>query len=145
MIGVQFTKLEEHALSPMQAYPGDAGWDLSVLEDTIVTADETWHDVRSGIAIALPEGYYARLVARSSALRKKGLLVVEGIIDSGFRGELFSTVRLARPFQSPVVKLHAGESVCQIVIQEVRPVEFVLVDQLSPADRGMNGFGSSGR
>lgn len=157
MIEVQFIKLDQDAITPTQAYPGDAGWDLHVLEDTFINPGE-WRDVKSGIAIALPEGYYARLVGRSSALRKRGLAVMEGIIDAGFRGELFacayaipSAVEIMRtqaPFYTKergLVALEAGSSICQVIIQEVRPVQFTEVGVLPESARGVNGFGSSGR
>ena len=144
MIDVLFTKLDDAAIVPTQAYPGDAGWDLHVLHDTMVGETDQWTNVRSGIAMAVPEGYYARLVGRSSAFRKKGLIVHEGIIDAGYRGELFSACSLLDVYGDGVM-LKAGESICQIIIQPVPPVTMTQVDELPESVRGANGFGSSGR
>lgn len=143
-LAVEFTKVDERAIEPRNAYGNDAGWDLFVLEDTII---EPWRpgkvytDVRSGVALGLPDGFYARLVGRSSAIRKKSLQVFEGIIDAGFRGELFTCV--ASALDENVI-LEAGSSICQIIVQEVKPVTFVEVGVLAPSARGENGFGSSG-
>lgn len=151
MINIDLIKLDLRADEPTQAYEGDVGWDLHVLEDTWISAF-TGVDVRTGIAIALPLGYFGRIVGRSSALRKKGLLVVEGIIDAGFRGELFSYVynpgieRIQEMGDSgPGIWLERGQSVAQLIVHRVEPARFVEVNHLAPSVRGTNGFGSSGR
>ena len=71
-----------------KTYPGDAGWDLYVSRDVVIPA-YSFTDIHTDIAIAMPEGLWGRVTGRSSALRKYGLLVNEGIIDNGYRGELF--------------------------------------------------------
>lgn len=144
MIEVQFVKLDERALPPTQAYPGDAGWDLHALEDTRVvwSSSKPITDVRTGLAVAIPDGYFGRIVHRSSTARKKGLFVVEGTIDSGFRGELFVGVYGAVEMP-PLVE--AGMSIGQLIIQPVVPVKLSWVEELPSSARGTNGFGSSGR
>lgn len=136
-------KLQHGAQMPSQAHPGeDAGWDLHVLEPTRCPAGE-YRDVRSGVRIALNLGWYCRIVGRSSAFRKKGVMVLEGIIDAGFRGELFTTVY--NPGRDDV-HLDTGMSIAQLIFQPVPHA--VLVETLSdlPASaRGEAGFGSSGR
>lgn len=153
MIGVQFVKLDERAQIPRNAYGNDAGWDLFCLEDTHIPA-EMPIDVRTGIAIALPDGYFGRIVHRSSAPRKRRIMVLEGIIDAGFRGELFSCAYCiasslaldghGHPYETGGVDVRAGDSIAQIIIQEVRPVVFEEVDVLPESVRGTKGFGSSG-
>jgi dUTP pyrophosphatase len=144
---VEFTKLAPEAVVPMTAYPGDAGWDLHVLEPTWVAVN-SGVDVRTGIAVAIPPGYYGRIVGRSSALRKKGLLVVEGIIDAGFRGELFSYAYcppVTRNVTTNGVQLKAGDSIAQLILCPIPSIEWTEVDELPQSERGTNGFGSSGR
>jgi dUTP pyrophosphatase len=133
--------LEPDAQEPTQAYEGDAGWDLHVLEDTTILTG-TGKDVRSGVRMALPPGYYARIIGRSSALRRKGVLVVEGVIDAGFRGELFSYC--FNP-GTETVHLHRGESVAQVIVTPVPGVSWMEVVYLPESKRGAMGFGSSGR
>jgi len=144
-VEVLFRKLDPRALDPRNAYGDDAGWDLFVLEDTYVSVN-SGVDVRTGIAVALPPGFYARVVGRSSALRKKGLLIIEGIIDQGFRGELFSYAYCPPMFRSVNqggVMLKAGESVCQVIVQEAKPMVWTELDELPDSIRGERGFGSS--
>lgn len=140
-------QLDGDAQMPYRAYPGDAGLDLHVLEDTFIF-ENTYADVRSGVRIALPEGWFCRIVGRSSAFRKKGVMVLEGTIDAGFRGELFTTAFCPPTNKSAPdggVWLRQGESICQLIVQ---PVPHVLVSQvaaLPDSERGEAGFGSSGR
>jgi dUTP pyrophosphatase len=138
-VRIPFTLDSPNARNPTQAYRGDVGWDLYVLEDTLVLLG-TSRDVRTGISVAIPDGYYGRIVGRSSAFRKKNVLVLEGIIDAGFRGELFSHVYA--PFRD--VELEAGSSVAQLIIQRVEWVFWTLADELPESERGTRGFGSSG-
>ena len=125
---------------PRKAYASDAGFDLRVLEDTLVPAGQGV-DVRTGVAINVPPGWYGRIVGRSSALRKRGLLVIEGTIDSGFTGELYSYVYCPGTLD---VLLKAGESVAQLLMLPVPEVTWELVDVLPDTERGENGFGSTG-
>ena len=139
---VQFIKTDDRALPPTNAYAESAGWDLYVLESTTIPIGQGV-DVRSGLAVALPPGCFARIVGRSSALRKRGLLVVEGIIDEGFRGELFSYV--FNVGTEGEVTLQPGESVAQVIVHQALPVAWHWCPSQLPASRrGERGFGSSG-
>jgi len=133
--------LDPDAIMPLQAYENDAGWDLHVLRETSIMPGRGW-DVRTGIAVAIPTGHYGRIIGRSSAFRRRGVLVVEGVIDSGFRGELFS---YAYNVSNDKVVLERGDSIAQLIISPVPHVEWVQVEELYGSERGKQGFGSSGR
>lgn len=149
MIEVLFTKTDERASVPKNAFNNDAGWDLPVIEKYELTEGHGT-DMRTGIAVAIPDGYYGRIVARSSTIRKRGLMVLEGIIDAGFRGELFSYVYkpVAFPGQPSYVQQRSvilpGESVAQLIVQRVEPVYWSFRKELPESERGEQGFGSSG-
>jgi dUTP pyrophosphatase len=150
MIEVPFIKLDEEAIAPRQAYAGDAGWDLFCLERTEVPVGVPT-DIRTGLAVAIPEGYYGRIVHRSSAPRRRGVMVLEGIIDSGFRGELFACAYAwlilrpqDEPFRPPPIVIAQGESIAQLIVQPVEPIYFVGQPLLPASERGLKGFGSSG-
>lgn len=151
-IEVHFKKLDPQAVEPRNAYGDDAGWDLFALNDTMIP-EGGGVDVRTGLAIALPSGYYGRIVARSSTMRRRGLMVLEGIIDAGFRGELFSYVYSPVLLESLVESrgqmttskvVQAGESVAQLIIQKCEPVFWTERRELEASPRGVKGFGSSG-
>lgn len=142
---VQIKKIHPEAILPTNAYGDDAGWDLHVLEDTYINRG-SGVDVHTGIAISIPPGWYGRIIGRSSAFRKKDLMVIEGIIDAGYTGELFSYVYCpSTSFPSPGVTLRKGDSVAQLIICPVPRVEWEVVDELPETDRGAKGFGSTGR
>jgi dUTP pyrophosphatase len=145
---VEFAKTDPRAQAPRNAYGNDAGWDLFALEYTPLSPHVPC-DVRTGIAVAIPDGYYGRIVGRSSSIRKRRIQVQEGIIDAGFRGELFScciylgdTNSLAASFDATAIA--PGESVAQLIIQPVPLIQWAEVETLAPSKRGEQGFGSSG-
>ncbi|AZS10426.1 deoxyuridine triphosphatase [Arthrobacter phage Supakev] len=143
---LKFAPIEEASPNPVQlptrAYSDDAGLDLFVSEDTWVPANG-FKDIRSHIRVELPGWSWGFLVGRSSTLRKKGLLVNPGIIDAGYRGELFSGVQ---NMTGKPVLVEAGERIAQLILltNATRGMEPTMVPELSSHARGANGFGSSG-
>jgi dUTP pyrophosphatase len=127
---------------PVVAYAGDAGFDLQTAEDVVVEPGSI-ADVRLAFRCAPPPGIWLRLEARSSTSRKWGLLVVPGVIDNGWRGPLFAGVYTVGDNR---VSVPAGTKLVQAIPHAARldDVEFELVDKLPPAERGENGFGSTG-
>lgn len=137
---IHFIIIDKAAKQPYQAYNGDAGYDLHVSRETVIEP-HAFHDVHVGIAIAMPPNIWGRITGRSSTIRKYGLQVQEGVIDSQFRGPLF--VGVWNHTDMPV-KVEVGSRLAQIIFHEVRSFAWRQVDQLPPSDRGNNGFGSSG-
>ena len=43
---------------------------------------------RTGLAVAIPPGFYGRVAPRSGLAAKNGLDVLAGVIDSDYRGEV---------------------------------------------------------
>lgn len=136
---VKYTQ-DDGAVAPAFAYTGDAGMDLATKgEHRLLPGDRM--DVPTGVAIELPGGYYARLVGRSSTLRKRGLFVFEGIIDQGYRGPLF--IYCENKTNVPVV-IPDGARIAQLIVTPIVQPELQKVEELGGSDRGSNGFGSSG-
>lgn len=121
------------------AYAGDAGIDIPITTEQILEPGE-FYDLPSGIRVAIPEGYYGRIAARSGALRKRRIRVYEGVIDAGFRGELFTFVEAVGPTATAV---QPGDRLAQLIIQPVVRPPIVRVEQLTQTERGTKGFGSS--
>lgn len=134
------TRLHDRALLPTRAYDGDAGWDLYVDGDAYLTPGQVT-DVPTGLAVAIPDGHYGRIVGRSSTHRRRGLSVVEGVIDAGYRGPLFAGVW--NPGEKGV-SIPDGERLAQLIVTAVPSHPLVEVDSLPESQRGANGFGSSG-
>lgn len=137
---VEWTGLLKH--QPVRQYSGDAGFDLYVCEDCRIEANQ-FVDVSCGVAVALPSGVWAMITGRSSTLRQRGLLVTQGIIDNGFRGELFVGVQNLKDRH---VDVEAGDRLGQLIpFPLIAPdLEWRQVNELSETDRDVMGFGSTG-
>ena len=140
---VPLKKLDETAVVPGNAYPGDAGVDLHALEPYTLQPFERAM-VRTGISLAIPEGYAGLVVPRSGLAIKRGLSVVNapGLIDSNYRGEICVLAINLDP-KEPIV-IEKGDRIAQLVITKVETPSFGLVDELEETSRGQGGFGSSG-
>lgn len=139
-------QLDDGAVAPTRAHPGDAGWDLyvhhPVWPDFVIDPGE-FVDIPCGVRAKLPPGTWAMLTGRSSTLRKKGLMVNQGVIDNGYHGELYAGVWNLT--QHPVV-VERGERLAQLILLPLTHVlPQVVTDLGEPNDaRGTDGFGSTG-
>jgi dUTP pyrophosphatase len=140
---------------PSQGYPDDAGFDLYVSERTEIPArgsasddpdvvNPAFVDVPCAVSVELPAGTWALITGRSSTIRKRGLLVVNSIIDAGYRGTYFAACQ--NMTDRPVV-IEAGERIAQFIVLPALAAGLtpVQVPELAPSARGSNGFGSSGK
>ena len=126
----------------MRTRPGDAAFDLSCVEAFSLVPGERAL-VRTGVAIALPDGYAGLVLPRSGLALRAGVTVLNapGLIDSGYRGEI--GVLLINHGTEPVT-LGRGERIAQLVIQPVARATLVEVRELEGSQRGTGGFGSTG-
>lgn len=126
---------------PSKAYPGDAGYDLYVAERTVVPYG-SFKDIPLGISVELPFGVWAMLTGRSSTIRTRRLLVVQGILDNGFRGPLFAAVQ---NMDEQAVTVERGERIAQLIPFGLIDLHIEQADSLGVSDRGKSAFGSTGR
>lgn len=144
-MGVRYVNFElgEGARTPSKKYMGDAGWDLYTSREVTIPAGGTV-DVHTDIKMDMPPYLYARIVGRSSTLRKHKLMVNEGIIDNGYTGELFVCVHNLsdKPFH-----VERGMRLAQILFHTIEDVRWSQVERVLPSagKRGDAGFGSTGR
>lgn len=141
--GIPVKLLGPGAQLPSRAYSDDAGFDLYVSEDRVIEPGE-FVDIPCAVAVELPPHTWALLTGRSSTLRKKRLLVNQGVIDPGYRGELFAGVW---NMSNEPVEVKAGERVAQLIPMHNQALTFNLfeVENLASHPRGEQGFGSSGQ
>lgn len=132
---------------PTRPNPGDAGYDLYVSEDREIPPGE-FVDVPCGARVAFPPGIWGRITGRSSTLRKRQLLVAEGVIDTGYRGPLYAGVW---NLGDEVHTVKEGERIAQLVLHEniasrhyAIDVDHGLFERIPGDSRGSAGFGSSG-
>jgi len=138
------TKLHPSAIIPTYAKPGDAGADLYSIEEKTLKPGERAL-VKTGIAIALPEGYVGLVHPRSGLALKNGISVVNspGTIDSGYRGEI--GVVLINHDLNESFSVKVGDRIAQLVIQKFETAIFKTVSQLPPSERASGGYGSTGK
>ena len=71
----------------LRATPGSAGLDLSSATITILTSDVLVTPIPTGVAGSLPEGIVG-LVLGHSSFSLQGILVVPGVVNSDYTGEI---------------------------------------------------------
>ncbi|MFG1942790.1 dUTP diphosphatase [Nonomuraea sp. NPDC048826] len=129
---------------PAYAHPGDAGADLCAAEDAELLPGER-AVIRTGVAIALPDGYAAFVHPRSGLAARHGVTLVNapGTVDAGYRGEI--KVTLINTDAKEPFRLRRGDRMAQLVIQRVERAVFREAAELPESVRGTGGHGSTGR
>jgi dUTP pyrophosphatase len=138
-----FRRLDPDAELPSTQHPGDAGLDLRAIHDAVIEPGERAM-IRTGLAVAIPQGHAGLVLPRSGLASKKGLTLANapGLIDAGYRGEIVcAVVNLDR--QEPV-KIVKGERIAQLVIVSLPEMSATWVVALPASERGEAGFGSTG-
>ena len=166
-------ELEEGLEIPKYTHIGDAGIDIRALEDYEILPGET-KLVKTGIKIAIPQGYEMQVRPRSGLSLKTKMRVANtpGTIDSNYRGGVGIIIDNIEPpikdiTYEPVLNedgtikelnvtsiLHGapchiqkGDRIAQLVLAEVPLAHFYQVENIGVFDseRGEDGFGSSGK
>jgi dUTP pyrophosphatase len=140
---VHLQRLDAGLPLPAYAHPGDAGADLLAAEDVELAPGERVL-VRTGVAIALPDGYVGLVHPRSGLAARLGVTVLNapGTVDAGYRGEIL--VNLVNHDRVITAKISRGDRIAQLVIQRVERADFVVVEELPETRRGAGGHGSTG-
>ena len=170
---IYFAKTNPNAVIPTKKLE-DAGYDAYACfeEDYFVIEPYKTRPVPTGIAAAFSNKYYVQVEERSST-GKNGIKKSAGVMDSGYRGEyLILTFNTNdKPFvitkleekdipeefmvdgkvynKNEVIFYPYKKAICQLVLHIVPNLE---TEELSyedlltiKSDRGVNGFGSSGK
>jgi dUTP pyrophosphatase len=129
---------------PGYAHPGDAGADLRAAEEVVLPPGGR-AVVRTGLALAVPDGYAAFVHPRSGLAARHGVTLVNapGTIDAGYRGEV--RVVLVNTDRAEPFTVRRGDRIAQLVVQPVASARFLEVAELPTTARGDGGFGSTGR
>jgi len=143
-VQVLITRLDESIPLPAYGRPGDAGADICTRIDLTIEPGERAL-VPTGLSIALPQGFAAFVHPRSGLAIKHGVSMVNtpGTVDAAYRGEL--QVILINHDLRESISFVKGDRIAQLVIQRVEKASFVEVDSLPGTERGVGGFGSTGR
>ena len=131
-------------MEPLCYVDGKSDWiDLHTAEEVTLKAGE-FRLIPLGVAIALPEGYEAHIVPRSSTFKNYGILQTNsmGVVDCSYCGD-------NDQWRMPVyatrdVTIEKNARICQFrIMRNQPPLRFTRVERLDGPDRG--GFGSTGK
>ena len=142
---ITFKKLTKSATAPTKAHSTDAGFDLCA---TSFSVDDNGLLVYgTGIAVDIPEGYVGKLYPRSS-IAKYGLALTNGVgvIDAGYHGEILMKFRPTESVREGLESVYQiGDRIGQLVIEKLPDVEMVETEYLGESERGVGGYGSTGK
>ena len=145
MSTIRVKKLSPKAILPTYGSQEAAGADLYACLDapvTIAPGETAWSP--TGLALEVPKGCAGLVYARSSLGVKRGLAPANkvGVIDSDYRGEI-RVVLLNHGKETQTVE--HGERVAQFLITPVLTPAYEEVEELTDTQRGVGGFGSTGK
>lgn len=142
---------------PVRAHTWDGGLDLFTPVDVTVpgctivgwiksfvlggAADVGCATIDTLVHAEIPEGTVG-LIKSKSGLNVNHGLTADGVIDAHYTGSM--KVKLYNHTRHPY-HFKAGDKVAQLVIVPCLLPELELVDHLEDTDRGVKGFGSTGR
>ena len=142
---IEIKKLNENAVIPTRGSQQAAGYDLyaATTEPITIKPHETVK-VGTGLAIAVPDGYFGAIFARSGLAAKQGLRPANcvGVADSDYRGEYIVALHNDTDMERTI---EPKERIAQLVVMPYLAVEFEEVDTLGETERGSGGFGSTGK
>jgi dUTP pyrophosphatase len=137
---LRFKQIDARAVLPARGSVLAAGLDVCGIEELEIAPKQRVM-ARTGLAVAIPPGFYGRVAPRSGLAAKKGLDVLAGVIDSDYRGEI---VCVLYNTGDETINLPAGSKICQLIIEQIITPEAAWATDLEETARGAGGFGSTG-
>jgi dUTP pyrophosphatase len=144
-MNIKIKKINPNAKTPFRATSGSAGADLfAEIEADIIIKPAERKLIPTGLIIEIPDGYGGFVFPRSSLASKHGISLSNcvGVIDSDYRGEV--KIPLINHGEEDFA-VKPGDRVAQLVVLPVCQAVFVHDDELTETNRGMGGFGSTGK
>ena len=142
---VKFKKLSPLAKTPVYSSLSAAGADLYAATDAPVEigAGKTVM-IKTGLSVEIPSGYVGLIFARSGLACKRGVAPANkvGVIDSDYRGEIIVALH---NHTCETQTIDAGERIAQMAFVPYMAATFEETEELSDTERGVGGFGSTGR
>ncbi|MDQ5883582.1 MAG: dUTP pyrophosphatase [Patescibacteria group bacterium] len=139
-MNLKVKKLHPDAKIPSKGHPGDAGIDFFAVETAVFTPGAQVN-VKTGVAVEIPEGHVGLIWDKSSVSFNKGLKVMGGVIDAGYRGEIIISLLNTGKNEQIIEK---GQKVAQMIIQKFEDCAIEEIHELSETVRGEGREGSTG-
>ena len=161
-LSIPIKKLRKELIIPRPSKLGDAGIDARIMgfnkiihdgnKKELIEVETDMYTLKSlerigcplGFSTAIPKGYYFKVVPRSGLALWDGLSIVNspGTIDAGYRNEWMAVVI---NLSNKEVTLKKGERICQLILSKMYDYNFIETDELPESERGLGGFGSTGK
>src|SRR5260221_6882173 len=127
---VYYRKLSTKAICPTKGYQTDAGYDLySPIYIRIKPHDKV--KVNLDIQFMIPKGYFGKIESRSSFSFNNSVIVLGGIIDQGFVGNI--AVCLFN-LSNNSVYINPGDRIAQILFLHYGNVKLISCKELPLTD-----------
>ena len=122
---------------------GSVGFDFVVREETVI-APHTIALVPGNVIVEVPHEYMLVVSLRSSAPRKKGLLMPHGVgvIDHDYCGPQDEIKIQVYNFTDQLATIARGEKIAQRILVHIDKAQWKEVSKIREKSRG--GFGSTG-
>lgn len=168
---IKFKRYNENAVIPQKAYDKDFCYDLVAISEEEI-APNVWK-YGFGFGMQIERGneslietevnyYGAKSMSRTmfdmsrcplnlsldirprSSVWKTGMVLSNctGTVDEGYTNEISVVFYHVMP---DMPRYKVGDRVAQMKVGVTFPIEFEVVEELSKTERGMNGYGSSGK
>lgn len=142
---INIKKLNPDAIVPTRGSEYSAGYDLyACIKQTVFIEPHKTVKIGTGLSMELPNGYYGEICARSGIATKKSLRPANcvGVCDEDYRGEYIVALHND---SDDVQTVEPNERIAQFILKKYDSVEFKVVDTLNETNRGVGGFGSTGK
>lgn len=139
---LKFKRLNEDAFIPTRGTENSSGLDLYAIEDCLIRQGEI-KLIKTGIAFQIPKGFEIQVRPRSGLSLKSPLMIKNspGTVDQDYTGEC-SVIMVGLG----MYMIKRGDRIAQAVLCPVEIPELVEVSEFSGnSNRGINGFGSTGK
>lgn len=168
---VYFSKVRDNAIIPSKISE-DAGYDIyACVEPRVISHNEVAYEilcpkgkttlVPTGIAMAMPKSYYFNCKHERGSTGALSMMVLSGVVDSGYRGEIFIGLHPAEKdvlitnevkeieHHNDVILYPYSKAICQGTIDLVPEVEIkeISYEELKKIEslRGTGSLGSSNK
>lgn len=135
-------RLHKDAIIPTKGSKFSAGWDLYCIESVDIPPGRR-ATLPTGLAFAIPTGFYGRIAPRSGLGAKYGYNIHAGVVDPDYRGEV--KVALIN-HGDDTIEFRKGDRIAQMILTRYDDDPGIVeMNDLGESDRGAAGFGSTGR
>jgi dUTP pyrophosphatase len=144
---LNIVKLSDNVTLPYYGSKYAAGIDICASIDKVVQPKSRIL-VPTGISVSWTgedsDKYYLRVAPRSGLSVKHNIDIGAGVIDYDYRGEIF--VCFINNDNEKTYHIKEGDKIAQLILTRIeRFEELIEVSNHSETERGVNGFGSTGK